>query len=172
MAKNSPAVQETNPQMLRLRQLFAEARVTDGDDPETAQANMVERIFKGETLDDILGGSDAVHAEENIGRLFHFTDVDFRDSAEQYRDKPGSINVFAVCHVTDPTTGEKLVVTTGSVQACAALLAIKERGLFPFFGKFARAEKPTASGYYPIWIRLVKDKDLPVGMAAGDNEPL
>lgn len=167
MAK-TPAVPEPSEAMLRLRSLFAQGIVNDTDDPETAQLRMVERIFQGETLDDILGGGEAAHAENSLGVPFLFDDVDFRESDEKYK---GGIDVFSVSHVTDLRTGEKMVVTTGSVTCCAALLSIKMRGLFPFYGKFVQGNE-TKSGYTPLQIRQLKPNEVPVGALDSDNTPL
>lgn len=167
MAK-TPAVPEPSEAMLRLRGMFASNVVNDTDDPEVAQMRMVERIFEGETLDDILGGGEAVHAENVLGEPFLFTDVEYRESDDRYK---GGIDVFAVAHVTNLRTGEKQVVTTGSVTCCAALLSIKMRNLFPFYGKFEQGNE-TKSGYTPLQIRQLKPSEVPVSVNVADEDPL
>jgi hypothetical protein len=130
---------------------------------------MVDRIFGGETLDDILGGSDAVHAEDVFGIPFQFLDVEFRDADDKYKGKEGSIDVFSIAHVTNLRTGERMVVTTGSVTCCSALLAINMRGLFPFYGKYEEGNE-TRSGYRPKQIKKLRDNEIPSHLVREDEE--
>ena len=82
MAK-TPAVPEPSEALVRLRGIFAQNKASDTDDPEVAQMKMVERIFAGDTLDDILGGGDAVHADDVLGVPFRFEDAEFREADEK-----------------------------------------------------------------------------------------
>jgi hypothetical protein len=118
-------------------------------DPREAQLAIVEQIIAGETLEDIFGGRDTVASKDYLDRPFTLLGTDIRESTID-GDGPGR---YMILRCVD-TNGESFVMTSGSMNIMSAAWVAGRRGLLPATVQVKRAAKPSAAGFYPLWLEL------------------
>ena len=122
-------------------------------DPAEVQKGMVARILAAESADDALTQGETIAARDIVGLPIEITGVRWLRSRVE---NASGIPVYAAIDATDGTTGEKLVVTCGALQVIAQLVRFSQLDAFPLVAKFGTTEKPTAQGYYPLWLEKVQ----------------
>jgi hypothetical protein len=71
-------------------------------------------------------------------------------------DFVGGLPWFLILDAVNEVTGEKLNVTTGAVSVVAQLVRAHAIGAFPLRVRPVVAERPTARGYYPQHLEVLK----------------
>lgn len=122
-------------------------------DPEAIQREIMEQIWNATSDADLLMVGQATPWQELIGLPVEIAGFTWRKSRYDQGAK-----VFFVVQATRLDSGEKVVLTTSGKNVIMALANIARRDAFPFVGKLMQAEKPTAAGYYPLWLVPV-DRD-------------
>lgn len=110
---------------------------------DTAQ-KIVAEILSSETVDDVIGSSDPLHAKDLIGQPLTIHGGVFRRS--EYEEGTG---IYAVADCTHLGTGERVKVTMGASNIVAQLYRIAELGGFPVSVKIVESKRPTPDGYRP-----------------------
>lgn len=92
---------------------------------------------------------ETVGSKDVIGRRFIWHSVHIQPS--DYKD--GALPYYLACDVTDLASGERTVLTTGSVNLCATLIHAQLVGGLPWEGEIVGPRRPTASGHVPLHMR-------------------
>lgn len=139
---------------------------------EPGETNLVyvERLMEmlppqSEDVIDAIAGkilASPTHAEENmlweatgskdaVGRRFIFHSVHLQPSDHE----DSLIRYFLVCHVTDVSSGERTVLTTGSINIMVALVKAQLLGELPWEAEIAAPRRQPKNGRIPLHIRWI-----------------
>lgn len=118
-------------------------------DPAKAQKAIADRIMAAETLDDVfdMSGSDA--SETILNRTFKLTETP-QVHKSGFEKGPGA---YMVITAVFDDTGEVKTFNCGGVNVMHQMAKLQEFGKLDLTLKIIKAEKPTASGYYPLWLQ-------------------
>lgn len=131
--------------------------------PDTEAGSGYERIFSqlagAESIDDL-------NAPWTAGDMEQYADLPLTiDSISKSESTyGGGLPFFLVVGAVVEETGERVTVTTGSVNIVAQLVRAYAAGLFPVRARVQIAERPTAKGFYPQRLQF-----LPARRANGDG---
>lgn len=114
---------------------------------EDAARSIMARILASEDVDAVFQDSAAVAAQDVLDETFTLTD--FRLMKSSYEDGP---NVFGILDAVDVETGESRAITCGARNVMAQAFRLKTLGALPLAVKIRKADKPTAAGFYPLWL--------------------
>lgn len=117
-------------------------------DPVEAQKEIVKRILAAESADQVLGGSDAIHARDVLDVPFELRGVRFLRSSFE-GSGPG---IFAVMDAVLVTSGEVVAITCGGLNVMAQAAKLAQLGSLPADVKIVESDRPTAAGYRPMWL--------------------
>ena len=70
-------------------------------------------------------------------------------------DYDSGLGLYLVCDITDPASGERKVVSTGSTNIIVQLVKAHQLGAFPVTCIPRFAKKPTANGYTPMHLEFL-----------------
>lgn len=127
------------------------ARIMEMLPPPSADA--IEKIAAG-----ILGAPspgeenqlwEATGSRDLVGRCFIWHRVTAQPS--DYQDAP--LPYFLACEVTDKATGERTIVTTGSVNICTSLVKAQLLGNLPWEAEIVGPRRTPKSGHIPLHLR-------------------
>ena len=121
--------------------------VPEVEDPEVIARSIMDRILAAPSADDVLGGGEAVHSQDVLGRPFTLQGLRLLRSA--FDAGPG---VFAVLDAAMLDSGEKLAITCSGRNVMAQAVRLAQLDALPVDVKIVQADRPTASGYYPLWL--------------------
>lgn len=117
-------------------------------DPANAQMAIMERILSAPTLEAVFEVAGTQGADDVDRKPFFLKNVEFFKS--DYVEGPGA---YAIIHCVFEDTGEAGVITCGGSNVVAQLIAASKFGAPPTFPiQLARNLKPTAKGFYPLWL--------------------
>ena len=116
-------------------------------DPVAVQYEIIGRILKAETVDDVLEGGSLTHARDFLGVPFALTDVRF-NRATAGGDGP---DFYAVLTGADEH-GEKVMISCGARKVLAQAWKLKDMGALPVAVELAEAERPSSNGYKVMWL--------------------
>jgi len=120
-----------------------------------ATGDVVDRI-----LDSILAAPtqmeenkvwDSTGSKDAVGKRYIFHSVHIQPS--DYDDGP--LPYFIVADVTDATTGEQTVLTSGSVNIVTSLVKAQLLGNLPWEGEIKGPRRPTKTGHVPLHIMWI-----------------
>ena len=122
---------------------------------EDAAREIVARILDAQDFDAVLSTGSSTKAEDVLDVPFVLRDVRFQASG--FEDGPP---VYALIEAVDPETGETLTITCGSRNVMAQALRLKQLGALPTpkAVRIFRTDRPTASGFYPMWLGAASDE--------------
>lgn len=115
--------------------------------PEDSVRLIMARILSSPDIESVFRQGRAVGAEEVEGVALDIHGL--RWTRSTYTDGP---SVFAVIDATRADTGERVVVTCGSVNVMTQLWRAWTERAFPITAKVVRSARPSESGYYPMWL--------------------
>lgn len=122
-------------------------------DPAVVQQEMVERILNAANANDVLTQNDVLSGNDVLGVALTINGVKWlKSSIDQ---KNNTIPVYALINATRGDNGEVVNISCGAMQVMAQLLQFGRLGAFPVTAKFGTTDKPTASGYYPLFLESV-----------------
>lgn len=117
------------------------------DDAEESQISIMLRILGAEGADKILSSQEVIGAQTLLGELLTIQDVKWKKSAVA-----GATGVYALITAHRETTDTDVVVSCGAKNVCAQLLKLKAARLLPVKAAVTKSSKPTAAGFYPLWL--------------------
>lgn len=150
MADNKPAVpaDDGDSALVRYLQGVSETAV---EDPEMVAREVVKRILTATSIDDVLKPQTLIHAEDMLWVPIEVTDVRFNQS-----DKEGNLTgAYAVIDAKRMDTGQQVQISCGGQNVMAQLYQLKRLEALPLPVRLRQADKPTARGYYPLWLEAV-----------------
>lgn len=107
-----------------IRQRLATDMLKTDDD---AMERIGQDIMGAESVDDVLGGSGAIGAEDILDIPLTFRGFILRPAHDDYPDQ----DAFAVIDATDETTKQDHVITCGGFNVLNALIRLDQLGGFP-----------------------------------------
>lgn len=116
-------------------------------DPQEAGAAIAARILSAESADDVLTMAGTLSADDVLGKPFVLRDFRFMKSAHA----EGS-PVYALIEAAMIEDGEVVPITCGGRNVCAQIARLADLKALPVEVKLVRTEKPTANGFYPLWL--------------------
>lgn len=137
-------------------QLALGAETGTETDNSQAMFQIVDRIMRAETVDEVLGiaTEGPAKVEDYVGVPITFVDFRVVKSADQYdaESGPTGLKHYAVIAAINLLTGEDVVITCGSTHVLAQLQRIQNMATgFPFTATFQ--DNTSAKGYHIYKIR-------------------
>jgi hypothetical protein len=118
------------------------------DDPEEIGREIMMQLLAAESDEELESFGSATGWRDLEGVPVEIHGFRWRPSA--YEE---GANVFFVVNATRLDDGSRVVLTTGSQNVLAQLINMAKRGtLVGAKRMLTRAEKPTARGFYPLWL--------------------
>ena len=119
-------------------------------DPEQASRDIVMQILAAEDVDAVFDIAGTTPCEEVLDRPLQI------DQARAMRSAyDAGATMYLLLDVVDLETGESLKVTCGARNVMAQLYRITQVGKLPVRARISRTDRPTAAGYYPLWLKRV-----------------
>lgn len=116
-------------------------------DADQVSMEIIGRILKAQTVDDVLGGSGAIHARDFLDVPFTLTDVRFNRS-DFGGDGPA---FFALLEGAD-RNGEPVTITCGARNVIAQAWKLRDMAALPIQVEIQESERATANGYKVMWL--------------------
>lgn len=133
-----------------LLQQFAEMAVLIPADSGNATEDILGKILSATTWDELDRPWEASSVDDILGKQLHVTKVTRRPSTFA-----GGLGVFLVVHLRDAKTGEEYIKTTGSVAIVGQLARAYALGATAMTIMWCKADKPSASGFFPQHLRII-----------------
>lgn len=115
------------------------------EDPERIALMLTAQILSAETPEEVLASADATGVRQFLDTPFELESVDFQRS-EYEQGQP----FYVVMKGVNITTGERVVLTTGSRKVTAQAFQLSRRGWLPAKVVAKQATRPTKDGYFPL----------------------
>ena len=131
--------------------LFAQMAVgiPESNDDE-AYESIVLQLLSADGLDALNAPWDTDKAGKFTGHRLRIEGMTRRPS-----DYDGGLGLYIVIKGTDLGTGEKFVLTIGSVSVVAQLARIHHLNALPAIVELVIADKPTSKGYRPMHLKVL-----------------
>lgn len=109
------------------------------------------QILEAETMAEQNAVWDATGSKDAVGRQFIFHSVHLQPSDYDEALLP----YYLVCRVTDRTTGERTVLTTGSLNVMVALVKAQVLGQLPWEAEIVGPRRTPKTGRIPLHLRWI-----------------
>lgn len=119
-------------------------------DPEQASRDIVMQILSAPDMDAVLDMAGTTPIGDITGRPIRILNARAMRSAYEQ-----GATMYLLLDVADLETGETLKVTCGARNVMAQLYRWEQLGRPTFDCVCRPTDKPTAQGYYPLWLKRV-----------------
>lgn len=116
-------------------------------DPDAVSMEVIARILKADTVDDVLGGTSATHARDYLRQPFTLTEVRFNKSSLS-NEGPA---FYALLQGADPN-GEAVTITCGARNVIAQAWKLRDMEALPIQVIIQESDRPTAAGNRVMWL--------------------
>lgn len=150
----------------RLAEFMAAATSQEPVDALAVSIDIAKRILAAETVEDVFGEQEAIHAKDVIGEPLLITGFTFNESTIG-GEGPA---FYMLIECADPQ-GEAFKVTCGALNVMAQVFRLSQMGALPLIAKIEESGKPTKAGYRVMRLTAVAPDDArPVsnGAKGGD----
>lgn len=117
-------------------------------DPQEAIGAIMDRILSATTVDQVFEIAGTLGADDMLNTPFKLDKVEFAEST--FEDGPP---VYAIMTATRVDDGSEFVLTCGGSNVVTQLASAARFGEIPFALVLERNVKPTANGFYPLWLK-------------------
>jgi hypothetical protein len=121
--------------------------VPEIEDPEVVSRQIMERILDSSTPEEVLGGMQAVHAQDVLTRPFILHGV--RVLRSRFTEGPG---VFTVLDAEFGDDGSRAAITCSSRNVMAQAVQLWRLDALPRKVVIRQSDQPTASGFNVLWM--------------------
>lgn len=130
----------------------------DVEDAFQASLSILDRILQAETPEDVFKGIGAlVHARDTLVNIpIEVSDIRWNVSTFEGETNVGFYCIFDFVNLL---TNEKNTGSVGSLNCMAQLYALEKLGAMPYSLVLCRTDKPTKSGFYPLFFRPVSEEE-------------
>lgn len=118
---------------------------------EDAYVGILASILNANTVADLDSPWTARSLEQFVDSALKFTAVKRMPS-----DFADGLGAYLVCEAVTLPDGEKVVVTTGSVSVVMQLAKAHSLNALPLVTYVRKAKRPSANGYYPFHLEIVR----------------
>jgi hypothetical protein len=122
------------------------------EDPEVVQERILRARLKATTADEIINAGAMTKAESLLG--VELTVLSIRGADSTIADGPERYLIVEARH---KDTDVEVTFATSAADVVMALTLMDMKHLFPANIRLEQAKKPTAKGFFPIFIRTVED---------------
>jgi hypothetical protein len=129
---------------------FAEMAVMIPADNSGGTEDILRKILSAETWGQLDEPWQATQVDDILGKTLHITKVTRRPST-----MAGGLGQFLVIHLQDAKTGKEYVKTTGSIAVVGQIARAYALGVTALTVEWCKAERPSASGFYPQHLRVI-----------------
>lgn len=119
----------------------------DEVDPEDAARSIVARILMADSAEDVLAVSKVTHAKDILQMPIEIHSVKWQRGGFEE-----GANCYAVIAATLLQDDERVTVTCGGVNVMTQLVKLGIIGAYPIHARIVQSAKPTAKGYFPLWL--------------------
>lgn len=135
-------------------QRFLAAADTDQAElnPEQVTIDIIGRILNATSVADVLGGNNAISADDYLDKPFALTAVRFNKST--FEDAGPKFYALLTGANTD---GEEVVITCGARNVIAQAWKLQDMDALPLAVQLKQSSKPTAAGFYVMWLEAAPD---------------
>lgn len=145
VVKHGTAVE---PQEAEIEKFLKQAQPSEQvDDAEAVQRAIIERILSAEDTESILGTQELTSSDEMIDVPFQLTDVRWNQSGLK-----GGLGFYAIMEGKSLASGDTVAISCSGQSLMAQVYALKQRGKLPLDVAIRRVKKPTARGFYPLYL--------------------
>lgn len=126
------------------------AAAEDGDLEQNADQvaiDIIARILKADSVEDVLGGGQATHARDFLDTPFTLTGVRFNKSTFD-----GQGPTFYALLSGANGDGEPVTITCGAKNVIAQAWKLNDMGALPLAVELKQSQKPTAAGFHVMWL--------------------
>lgn len=140
-------------------------KVFELTDPKAAGLAIMQRIMDAETLDDVLNMSKTTGTDDLLDKQIVVLGAEWRKSSPGFEEGPGfyatmtyrdfdpaGVEITSIDGQTIRVSAKDRVASVGGQNVLAQLAVIKDKNFLPFACKVVKTEKPTARGFYPLWL--------------------
>lgn len=150
---NRSSIELTTEDRATLERFLASAETdaeTMGADAVTLE--VITRILRAETIDDVLDGGGAIHARDVLNVPFTLASVRFNRSTFE----GGGPRFYALLNVND-RQGDSHVITCGASKVIAQAWRLRDLDAFPIDLVIKQSERETAAGFKIMWLERPPD---------------
>jgi len=122
------------------------------EDPEAIQERILRQILKATTAEDIINAGAAVNTDKVLD--MPMTVLSIRAGESTFKDGPDR---FLIVDAIILSNGDKVTFSTSASDVVMKLTALDMRHMLPCDIRLSRATKPTAAGYYPVFLRTIEE---------------
>lgn len=128
------------------------------EDKFEVSLSILDRILSAENEEDVFAGLGTVdHARDQLMNIpIEVTEVTWNASTFEGET---SFGFYAIFQYVNLYNGEKRTATVGSLNCMAQLYALDKLKKLPYQVVLATTERPTASGFYPLFFRPISEDD-------------
>jgi len=126
------------------------------EDPQAVALSIIERILASEDADEVFQGQKAIGGRDALGRPFTLNGVRWHRSRFEAEEGKMQVPVFAVLDASFLDDGERVALTTGSLNVMAQAYQLGRLGELPCDVKIEEAAEQTAAGFHPQWLVRAK----------------
>lgn len=113
--------------------------------------NMLAAILGADSWDQLDAPWSTSSTDDAVGVPVVITDLTRRPS-----DFAEGLGVYLIVSGSRADNGEPITYTTGSVSVVAQLVRAYAIGALPLTAKLVKAERPSANGYYPVHLQVLR----------------
>ena len=120
-------------------------------DPEQASRDIVMQILAAPDEAGVFDIAGTTAVEDILDRPIQINGAKAMRSAYD-----AGATMYLLLDAADLETGEQLKVTCGARNVMAQLYRLVQLHALPVRGRICRTDRPTAAGYYPLWLRRLE----------------
>lgn len=143
-----------------LVQQFAQMAMMIPSETTDAVESIIEAILQAPTWENLSDPWETSKVDKLTGKTWIIHDLMRRPS--DFRD---GLGIFLVVRMSDRSTGESTVWTTGAVACVAQLARAYAAGWLPLYAQVVVAERATSAGYKPHHLKFLGRASAPVSDA-------
>lgn len=121
--------------------------VPEIEDPEQVALAIMERVLAMGSADAVLGGNQAIHAQDVLDRPFTLHGLHMMRSRFE-----GGAGVFVVLDAEFGDDGSHGAITCSGRTVMAQAVQLFRLDALPQTVKVVRAARETANGHFPLWL--------------------
>ena len=136
--------------------LIEYARSIQPESDDEVQRRILDNILRAQSPAELLNAGSSMPAEQIAGHPLRIEEIRAAESTQA-----DGMDMYLHVDATLLRSGDRVTFSTGSRDVVVKLLLASRNGWLPMNAKLVKADKPTAAGYYPMFIRPLADNEEP-----------
>ena len=122
------------------------------EDPAEIQERILRAILEAGSAEDVINAGAALAMDKVLD--LPLTVERIRAGESTFADGP---DYYLLVDATIKSNGDKVTFSTGASDVVMKLTALDMKGFLPCDVKLVRSTKPTAKGFYPVFLKPIED---------------